>query len=336
MKKVYVIAEAEINHNGDFEVAKKMIKSASECGADCVKFQYIVAEEIAEKDSEYFKLFKNAELTLEEFVLLKEYAENTCSIDFMITAPSRRTYDRLKQFGFNKIKIGSSNLSNSLLFRHIASNRSDDSEELFISTGTGTLLEISAAIESLRVDESDNNLTIFHCTSVYPAPVDELNLSVISKLVNLYPGINIGYSDHTLGSMAAIVAVSLGASVVEKHFTLDKAMDGPDHSFSSDPEEFNRYIKDIRDVERSWGDGVKKPSKSEKKIVNNIRRYLVFNQCVDTGSELNYKMFDTRRIGNDSFGKAPVRASDIEIINKLKSRKQYNSGDILSWNDFGS
>jgi|APSaa5957512622_1039677.scaffolds.fasta_scaffold48818_2 N,N'-diacetyllegionaminate synthase len=334
MKKVYVIAEAEINHNGDFETAKKMIKSATMCGANCIKFQYIVAEEIADKSSEYFDLFKKAELTLEEFVLLKEYAENVCNIDFMITAPSQKTYDALNELNFNKIKIGSSNLTNLLLLNHIALNKGDTSQELFISTGASNLAEINAAIQALHINEESNSLTIFHCTSVYPAPLNELNLNVIPRLVNLYPNINIGYSDHTEGSMAAMVSVALGANVIEKHFTLDKKMKGPDHFFSSNPRELSEYIENIRNVEKSLGSGIKEPSSSEKNIVENIRRYLIFNQSVDIGVKLNYEMFDTKRVGDKSLREIAVKASNFNIIDKLKSTKRYDKGDVLVWDDF--
>jgi N,N'-diacetyllegionaminate synthase len=335
MSKVYIIAEAEINHNGDFEIAKKMVEASASCGADCIKFQYIIAEEIAAKDSEYFDLFKEAELTLEEFVLLREYAENICKIDFMITAPSQKTYDRLKESKFNKIKIGSSNLTNSLLLNHIALNQKNSyHEELFISTGASNLTDVSMAIESLGVDENSNNLTLFHCTSLYPAPIGELNLNVISKLVNLYPNIDIGYSDHTEGSMAAMVSVALGAVVIEKHFTLDKKMKGPDHFFSSNPAELREYVNDIRNVEQSLGNGIKTPSMSEKNIVDNMRRYLVLNQSVDAGVKLHYEMFDTKRIGDKKLKEVAVKASNIDIVEKLKSAKNYNKGDILAWSDF--
>jgi N,N'-diacetyllegionaminate synthase len=334
MKKVYVIAEAEINHNGDFEIAKKMIESATMCGADCIKFQYIIAEEIAEKNSEYFDLFKKAELTLEEFVLLRQYAENVCNIDFMITAPSQKTYDRLRELNFNKIKIGSSNLTNLLLLNHISLNRISPNEELFISTGASDLVEIGVALKSLRANELNCNLTVFHCTSLYPAPLNELNLNVIPRLINLYPSVSVGYSDHTKGSVAAIASVTLGASVIEKHFTLDKKMKGPDHFFSSDPVEFKEYIENIRSVEKALGDGVKKPSVSEEKIVNGMRRYLIFNRSIKVGVKLDCSMFDTKRIGGKKLQEEAVKASEISIIEKLKSAKKYNKGDALIWSDF--
>lgn len=328
---VYIIAEAEINHNGCFSTAKKMIESAAECGADCIKFQYIIAEEIANKDSDSFLLFKDVELTSDDFFRLKQYAEKKCNIDFMITAPSVKSFDKIINLAIDKIKIGSSNIDNVLLLNHISSYINDI--EVFLSSGASTLEEISVALRSLSADKSDKPITLFHCTSKYPAEYCDLNLNSIKTLASAYPNVRLGYSDHTTDSIAAIVSVALGVKVIEKHFTLDKKMKGPDHFFSMDIVEFKKYIKDIRNTEKSLGSDIKKPSSSEKGIVGSIRRYLVFRKKVTKGEKLKNTLFDTKRIDTNLY-LSPIKAAEINIVNKLKSPKNFNIGDVLCWDSF--
>jgi sialic acid synthase SpsE len=329
MERVYVIAEAEINHNGDIEIAKKMIEAAKECGADCVKFQYIIANEIATPDSSYYELFSKVELSQGQFKELKYLSEEVVGLDFMITVPSIKTFHLARQLGIKKTKIGSSNLTNTLLLRGIAKYK--DEHDIYLSTGMANLCDIRLALEALNCEEDDRNFHVFHCSSNYPASYENLNLNAISTLKKVYRNMEIGYSDHTMGSLAAIVSVSLGASLIEKHFTLDKTMDGPDHSFSADPKELRHYILDIRNTEKALGAHEKKPAASELEILKTARRFLVVREHIKKGSQFSPDMLDAKRLGEQE---KAVEVRFIDILTNFTAPKDYKPGDIIRWSDF--
>ena len=329
MSRVYIIAEAEINHNGDLETAKKMIEVAKECGADCVKFQYIIANEIADQSSPYYRLFKKAELSQNQFRELKEFTEKTIGLDFMMTVTSLKTFHLTKELGTKKIKVSSSNLTNVLLLKEIGKYKCQF--EIYFSTGMGTLSDIELALKTLRYDNEDKNFNIFHCTSNYPADYDDLNLNMIITMKNAYRDLKVGYSDHTINNVAAIASVAIGAEMLEKHFTLDKKMEGPDHFFSIDPEGLRRYILDVRNTEKSLGKYEKGPASSEIEMIDKTRRFLVFKAGARKGSKLNPEMFDTKRLGN------PEKAVEVKYVNifsNLKAARDYKAGDIIKWSDF--
>jgi len=327
MKKVYIIAEAEINHNGEVDIAKKMIEIAKAVGADCIKFQYIIADEIADASSPYYKIFKKVELSQKEISMLKNFAIDS-NIDFMITVPGIKSFYLAKEIGITRMKIGSSNITNTLLLREIAGFKNE--LDIYPSTGMSTISDIENALQTLNYKECDSNFYLFHCTSNYPATYENLNLNAITTLKNLYRNIKIGFSDHTTDSLAAIASAALGASFIEKHFTLDKNMNGPDHSFSQDPDELGKYILEIRNTEISLGSFAKKPSNSELEMINKTRKFLVTAQDIIKGEKLTYKMFDTKRISNpeDAF-----EANSIYLLTKLISPKDYKAGDLIRLSD---
>jgi sialic acid synthase SpsE len=329
MGRIYIIAEAEINHNGDIETAKKMVEVAKECGADCVKFQYIIASEIADQSSPYYGLFKKAELSQGQFIELKEFAGKSVGIDFMMTVTSCKTFYLTRELGIKKIKISSSNLTNVLLLEEIGKYKSQF--EIYISTGMGTLSDIELALNTLRYDNNDKNFNVFHCTSNYPADYENLNLNMIVTMKNIFRNLKVGYSDHTINNLAAIASVAIGAEILEKHFTLDKKMEGPDHFFSIDPEGLRKYILDVRNTEKALGKYEKSPAASEIGVIDTARRFIVFKTDARKGSKLNPEMFDTKRIGN---AENAVEVKYVDILSKLKAARDYKAGDIIKWSDF--
>lgn len=329
MNKPYIIAEAEINHNGDINIAKEMITVAKECGAHCVKFQFVIADELADKSSEYYELFAKVELSLEEFKILKNYAEKEVGIDFMITATSPKSFEYIKELGATKIKIGSANINNLLLLRAIAS--CEYHIEIFLSTGMSNLADLENALKNLKYSENAKNFTLFHCTSNYPAQSEDLNLNAIATLKNLYPNCPIGYSDHSEGNLAASLSSALGATLFEKHFTLDNTMEGPDHSFSANPQSLKEYIDTINESFTALGSHMKKPAKTEIQMRKNARRFLIAKEDISEGTQLNESYFSTKRVGNPD---AAIRVDEIDTITKFHAKKAYKSGDIFYWSDF--
>jgi N,N'-diacetyllegionaminate synthase len=329
MKKPYIIAEAEINHNGSLKIAKKMVKIAKKCGADCIKFQYIIANEIADESSEYYPLFKKVELSQDEFFKLKEFSKKA-GIDFMVTAPSVNTLKKLMELKVKKIKIGSSNLTNTILLREIAKHK--NKIETYLSTGMGTLGEVETALKELGYsDNRKGNYFIFHCTANYPAEYENLNLRAIKILKEAFSDLEVGYSDHTIGSLAAISAATLGATFFEKHFTLDNKMKGPDHSFSTNPIDFKEYVDSIKNTIIALGRAKKMPAKSEAKGLKRGRRFLVLNKDIKKGEKFKIDYFDTKRL-KSSVNKVEVRS--IDVILKLNASKDYQKGQELDWRDF--
>lgn len=329
MNRVYIIAEAEINHNGDIDIAKKMIEVAKEIGADCIKFQYVIADELADRSSPYYELFAQAELSFDEFKDLKNYAENSVGIDFMITATSPKSFSFIHKLGVKKVKIGSANINNLILLREIAKYKSE--LEIYLSTGMSTLSDIEIALDNLGYKKGDKNFSLFHCTSNYPAEYENLNLNSIKTLKDIYRDFEIGYSDHTTTALSAIVATSLGATLLEKHFTLDNNMEGPDHSFSTNPENLKLYIQSVRDTELALGSLEKNPAKSEIQMRKNARRFLIAKDDIKEGEELTIDKFSTKRVGEPDLA---ISVDKIDTVTKFKARKSYKTGEIFYWSDF--
>lgn len=322
--KTYITAEAEINHNGDLKTALAMVDAARATGADAIKFQYVVADEIATADSPYYALFKGVELS--EPAFREVFARATaCGIDCFITVPSIATLEPVLRLEPRMLKISSANLTNIPLLREIGRS----GLPVMLSTGLGTLGEIEEALSAL--DARPDRVALFHCTVKYPAPVDIVNLKAIGTMRAAFPGYAIGYSDHTEGETAAIAAVALGARMIEKHFTLDRAQEGPDHSFSTDPEGFSKLVRALRDTEAALGDGVKRAAKEEAAGIRGVRRYVVAARAIRRGENFTRADLTTRRISADHAGIAPAM---LEHIAGWQAPRDYAAGDPLSWSDF--
>lgn len=294
---VFIIAEIGINHNGDFQTAKEMVMQAINCGADGIKFQFFQAEEfmankehtyeykvngISKKESMY-EMFKRLELSFDNYKELFDLIKKNNRIPIASVADSLSTKQALK-LNSSIIKLASEDLINVNLLEYI----SKIDIPLILSTGMSDKFEIENALSILNKE----NIALLHCVSLYPATIEELNLKKIEELKQ-FNNI-VGFSDHSEGTLATIIAVSLGAKIIEKHFTLNKNDNGPDHSFSSNPKEFTELILAIRKTEKALGNNELKPSKTEAKIRNSYRRSIVAakdlqeNELI-TEQKINYK-----------------------------------------------
>lgn len=309
--KTYIIAEAGVNHNGSFLNAKKLIDVAVEAGADCVKFQTFVPEKLVSKyaeKAEYQKrntknndsqldMLKKLTLNKEEFVKLALYAKQR-GIDFCSTAFDEDSIELVHDLNCKFWKIPSGEITNLPYLRQIALY----GEPIILSTGMCTLEEIRDAYNILKQNGAEE-IVLLHCTTEYPAPIEDVNLNVIKTLKDTFH-CAVGYSDHTPGIDVPIAAVAMGAKVIEKHFTLDKNMEGPDHKASLEPKELAEMIKKIRSIERALGNGKKNPSPSERKNIFIARKSIVAKKNIYKGEVFSVENITTKRPGN---GISPMR-----------------------------
>lgn len=294
MSRVLIIAEAGVNHNGDLALARKLVEAAADAGADYVKFQTFKAENLVTKsaqkaayqvknvndgDNSQFQMLKNLEMPYEWHFELKDYA-NSLGIKFLSTGFDEESIDFLDSIDIDLFKIPSGEITNKPFLEHIAKKK----KPIIISTGMANLQEVRAAIEVLQHNGAQKkSITILHCNTEYPTPMLDVNLKAMLALKDEFE-VNIGYSDHTLGIEVPIAAVALGAKVFEKHFTLDKSMEGPDHKASLDPLELKQMVKSIRNIERAIsGSGIKEPSDSELKNIQIARKSIHINKPLEKG-----------------------------------------------------
>lgn len=324
-----IIAEIGVNHNGDIKLAKKMIKSAGECGVDAVKFQTFNSEDLVTENAEtagyqekntnensQLKMLKKLELTFDDFKELKDYASK-CNVVFISSPFDVKSVDLLEILDVPLYKLGSGELNNFELIDHVQKTN----KPIIISTGMATLDEIKETYDFI---ENKDNLIILHCITGYPTSFEEANLNFIKTLKSEFD-VPIGFSDHSPGIELPIAAVALGACVVEKHFTLDKNLEGPDHKASLNPKEFKAMVDAIRNVEVAMGDGVRKFSDNELEIKKVARKSIVLNQDVKKGTMLQREMLSIKRPGT---GIPPKFINDVigkETIEDLKS------GTVVLW-----
>ena len=316
----YFIAEAGLNHNGQIDIAKKMIDDAHNAGADAIKFQTYKSENFLSTSSEYFSFFKNVELSFDDFKTLKNYADD-CGITFLSTPFDFESVNFLEKIGVSAFKVASSDLTNIPLIRHIAKMNLP----IIISTGLGTLDEIDDAV---KICESIGNkkIAILHCVADYPANPEEANLDAIITMKNKYQ-VPIGYSDNGESTIVDEVAVSLGADIIEKHFTLDKKMEGPDHSFSILPNDMKQLIGKFRLIEKIKGNDKKIPNKSE---INNkiaIRKSITSSRLIKNGETLSFENIAIKRPGN---GIEPKLWE--QVIGK-KATRDIKQDEQIKWDD---
>tara|TARA_X000001036_G_scaffold397540_1_gene399830 strand:- start:1858 stop:2880 length:1023 start_codon:yes stop_codon:yes gene_type:complete len=330
--KTLIIAEAGVNHNGDINIAKELIHQAAVAGADIVKFQTFKAEKLLTKDapkaiyqqdtsneeSSSYEMLQNLELSANDHsVLIKECKKE--NIEFLSTAFDENSLSFLIDLGISRIKIPSGEITNKPLLSFI----SQFDLPVIMSTGMADQSEIEHAIDVLSENKlTKKNISILHCTSQYPAIHDDINLQAIQSMIN-YFDMNIGYSDHTLGSEASIAAVSLGASIIEKHITLDSNMTGPDHKASMEPHDFKSMVAAIRNIEKSLGDGIKKPTDEELKMRLVARKSLVAKKNIQRGEIFTLENISVKRPGN---GISPMRINDIL---GTKSKYSFKADDLI-------
>lgn len=330
-KKTVIIAEAGVNHNGSFVIAKKLVDKAAQSGADIIKFQTFKASNVVTKKSpkaDYMKkktgyknqyeVLKKLELKNEEFIKLKHYCVRK-KIEFLSSGFDEESLYFLKRLGQKRFKIPSGEINNLPYLKIISKFNSD----IILSTGMSNLKEISNAIKILTKNGTpQKKIVVLHCNSEYPTPFEDVNLKAINN-IKKHLNIRIGYSDHTSGIEVPIAAVSLGAEVIEKHLTLNKKMKGPDHSASLEPHEFSKMVKSIRNIEKSIGSGMKKPSRSEIKNRLIVRKSLVAKKAIKKGEKFNILNLTVKRPGT---GISPMK---FENFLGKKSPKDYKKDELI-------
>lgn len=304
---VFIIAEAGVNHNGSIDKALDMIKVAKDVGADAVKFQTSVPELVVTRDAEkaqyqidktdvgetQLEMLKKINMPLESYAKLKEECEKY-EIEFMSTAFDDVSIKTLNKLGLKRWKIPSGEITNLPYLRQIGQMGTP----IIMSTGMATMLEVKSALDILLLAGAEKNqITILHCNTEYPTPMQDVNLKAMMTIRDEL-GVAVGYSDHTLGLVIPIAAVTLGATIIEKHFTLDCTLTGPDHAASLEPEELKNMVTAIRDIENAKGDGIKKPSPSESKNILIARKSIVAKKVIKKGEPFSENNITVKRPGN--------------------------------------
>ncbi|EDM23164.1 N-acetylneuraminate synthase [Caminibacter mediatlanticus] len=330
--KTFIIAEAGVNHNGSIELAKKLIDVASEAGADAIKFQTFKAKNLVSKiakkakyqventgsDESQYEMLKKLELGFDEFKELKTYCDKK-GIMFLSTPFDDESIEFLDNLGLKIFKIPSGEITNLPYLRKIGKLR----KKVILSTGMADLGEIEDALDVLiSVGIKKKNITVLHANTEYPTPIEDVNLKAM-KTIECAFGVDVGYSDHTLGIEVPIAAVAMGAKVIEKHFTLSRDLEGPDHKASLEPDELKEMIKSIRNIEKALGNGIKKPSKSEIKNIKIARKSIVAKRDIKKGEVFSEENLTVKRPGN---GISPMRWD--EIIGQI-ALKDYNKDDLI-------
>lgn len=317
MDKVFIIAEAGVNHNGSMDLAKKLIDVAIESGADAIKFQTFKADKLVSKTAKkadyqkkstaagesQYEMIKKLELDEASHRILVSYCEKK-KITFLSTPFDHESIDMLNTFGMNIFKIPSGEITNLPYLRHVGSLR----KKIILSTGMSDICEVECALDVLiKSGTNKHEITVLHATTEYPCPLSEVNLHAMNTLAAKF-GVSVGYSDHTQGIEVPIAAVALGASVIEKHFTLDRSMEGPDHKSSLEPNELKLMVQYIRNVEQALGDGIKRPTKSELNNIAVARKSIVASRDIKAGEIFSLESIAIKRPGT---GISPMKWDDV-------------------------
>ena len=332
MRKTLIIAEAGVNHNGDIKLAKKIVTAAKNSGADIVKFQSFTADNLvtksadkakyqkdttSKKESQY-SMLKSLELSQEAHFLLQEFCKKK-RIEFLSSAFDVEGLKFLKTMNPKRFKIPSGEITNYPYLRLVASFE----KEVILSTGMANIKEIRDAFKLLKENGLPRRkIKILHCNTEYPSLLEDINLRAIVEINNKL-GVEVGYSDHTTSVLVPSIAVALGAKIIEKHFTLDRKLPGPDHSASLIPQEFKKMVENIRNTELSLGNGIKKPSKSEKKNINIVRKSIVAKCKIKKGEKFTEDNLIAKRPGkgiNPMFWK--------KVIGR-KAKKAFKKDDFI-------
>lgn len=304
VNRVFIIAEAGVNHNGNIKIAEKLVDAAATAGADAVKFQTFKAENLVckntckadyqmkttDREESQFDMLKKLELTSEMHEQLIDYCKQK-EIMFLSTPFDIDSLNYLVACGVEMIKVSSGEIANYPFLREIGKTR----KKVIISSGMSTLDEVRDALKVLK-DNGSDDVIVLHCNTEYPTPYADVNLRAMLALKEELQ-VPVGYSDHTQGIEVPIAAAALGASVIEKHFTLDKSMEGPDHKASLEPDELQAMVRAIRNIESALGNGEKKPSESEKKNIGIVRKSIVAKCDISDGELFTEDNLTTKRPG---------------------------------------
>lgn len=327
-----IIAEAGVNHNGDLELAKKLINVATEAGADLVKFQAFTANQLVtstakkaayqtqttdNKESQH-EMIRRLELTEDVHHELIAHCK-VRNIGFFSTGFDIKSVNLLLSLGQDHFKIPSGEITNLPYLRHIGRL----GRSVILSTGMSTMDEIGSALRILENSGTPKkSITVLHCTTEYPAPMPEVNLRAMISIRDNF-GVKVGYSDHTLGIEVAIAAVAMGATVIEKHFTLDRNLPGPDHKASLEPSELKSMVTAIRNIEVALGDGVKRPTPSETKNIPIVRKSIIASKFIQLGEVFTAENLTTKRPGT---GISPMRFD--EVLGK-NAKRNFAEDDLI-------
>jgi len=331
-KPILIIAEAGVNHNGDLALAKQLIDLAAEAGADMVKFQTFSADRLVTrhaKKAEYQIATTGSADTQHQMLSRLELSENMhyeliahCAmrnIEFFSTGFDIQSIDFLISLGINHFKIPSGEITNLPYLRHIG----QFSKPVILSTGMATMGDIEAAIDALEQAGTVRSLiTVLHCTTEYPTPMEEVNLRAMQSIQSAF-GVAVGYSDHTAGIEVSIAAAALGATVIEKHFTLDRKLPGPDHKASLEPDELKGMVFAIRNIEKALGDGIKRLSPSEECTRDVVRKSLVARKSIKAGEVFSTHNITTKRPGT---GVSPMTW---DVVMGRKSVRDFSENELI-------
>ncbi len=328
----FIIAEAGVNHNGDVNIARKLIDVAREAGADAVKFQTFTAEEVvtpgAEKagyqkettspEESQLDMIKKLELSEKDFEDLFNYARKK-GIIFLSSPFDKGSADLLDRLGLPAFKIASGEINNFPFLKYVAAK----GKPMILSTGMSTLKEVAEAVDVIR-NEGIEEIVLLHCVSCYPARIEDTNLRVMETLRQAFD-LPVGLSDHSLGIIVPIAAVVLGACVIEKHFTLDKNLPGPDHRASLEPGELKEMVRAIRDVEKALGDGVKQPTAEEEEVKKVARRSIIARVDISEGVIITQDMLVLRRPGTG------IEPKNLDKVVGKKAKRKIKSGELIAF-----
>ena len=334
MDKVCIIAEAGVNNNGRLDLAYELCDAAKKSGADIVKFQTIRTDNNTLKQCEFVKyqkenvkyvnsayeMLKKLELTDNEFLELKKYCGKQ-KIEFLSTPSEISALNFLVSIGMNRIKLGSGDITNIPFLRKVAVLQ----KKIILSVGMATLGEIEEAVnELIKEGAKQDNIVLLHCHSAYPSDIIDINLKVLLTLKQAF-GLNVGLSDHTLGIEVDIAAVALGAVMIEKHFTLNNSMQGPDHKMSLNPDDFSLMVNSIRNVEKALGNGIKKVSNAELELIKVSRKCIVAARHIAVGDIFTKNNLTVKR---PCLG---INASKWDHVIGRKAKKCFDKDEVITF-----
>ena len=333
--KTFIIAEAGVNHNGDKNLAVKLIDVAKECGADAVKFQTFKTEKVISKNTQMadyqkknlgkedsqIEMIKKLELSYKDFEDLKKYSDEE-GIIFLSSPFDEESIEFLDNL-VPYYKIPSGEIVNYPYLKLIA----EKNKPIIMSTGMANLSDVEKALDTIYSINQEAEIYLLHCTTNYPTPYEEVNLKAMITLKEAFK-LPVGYSDHTLGIEVPIAAVAMGAQIIEKHFTLDRNLLGPDHKASLEPIELKAMVNAIRNIEKALGNGIKKPNKSEKEIEKVVRKKLVATRDIKSGETISEKDIAIKR---SNIGLSP---DFLEVIIGKKIIKNIKEDEGFTWEHF--
>jgi len=331
---VYIIAEAGVNHNGQLDLAYKLCDAAKVAGVDAVKFQTWKTENIVSKETDMatyqkentgnvqesqFDMLKKLELSYSDFKRIQSYCKKI-GIQFLSTPDEEESLDFLASLELPVIKVGSGEVTNIPYLRKIGAKR----QHVILSTGMSYLSDVDIAYRTL-INSGATQVDLLHCTTNYPCPKEEVNLRAMQTLQDAYK-CRVGYSDHTEGIEIPIAAVAMGAEIIEKHFTLDKNMNGPDHKASLDPKELKEMVTSIRNIEKALGNGVKQPNASELEISKVVLKSIVAKQAISRGELFTERNMTIKRTSQG------ISAKHWDLICGIEATKDFEKDEIIAIN----